>query len=72
MHALNRILESKYRPSKKLLDHVGRLLEGRPEYVLLDQQLVAFDRVLTEAKQAHKDKRKATIVIRGGPVRVSR
>jgi hypothetical protein len=67
MHALNRILASKYRPSKKLLDHVGRLLEGRPEYVLLDQQLVAFDRVLTEAKQAHKDKRKATIVIRGGP-----
>lgn len=67
MHALNRILESKYRPSKKLLDHVGRLLEGRPEYVLLDEQLVAFDRVLTEAKQAHKDKRKATIVIRGGP-----
>jgi hypothetical protein len=67
MHALNRILESKYRPSKKLLDHVGRLLEGRPEYVLLDEQLLAFDRVLTEARQAHKDKRKATIVIRGGP-----
>jgi hypothetical protein len=67
MQALGRILESKYRPSKKLLDHVGRLLEGRPEYVLLDEQLVAFDRVLTEAKHAYKDKRKATIIIRGGP-----
>ena len=67
MHALGRILESKYRPSKKLLDHVGRLLEGRPEYVLLDEQLVAFDRVLAEAKQAYKQKQKAAIVIRGGP-----
>jgi DUF2075 family protein len=67
MHALGRILESKYRPSKKLLDHVGRLLEGRAEYVLLDEQLVAFDRVLAEAKNAYKDKRKAIIVIRGGP-----
>jgi DUF2075 family protein len=67
MHALGRILESKYRPSKKLLDHVGRLLEGRSEYVLLDEQLVAFDRVIAEAKHAYKDKRKATIVIRGGP-----
>lgn len=67
MHALGRILESKYRPSKKLLDHVGALLKGRDAYILLDEQLVAFDRVLAEAKQAYKDKRKAAIVIRGGP-----
>ena len=66
-NTLDRILESKYRPSKKLLDHVGRLLEGQAEYVLLDEQLVAFDRVLAEAKNAYKDKRKAIIVIRGGP-----
>jgi uncharacterized protein len=67
MHSLNRILESRYRPSKKLLDHVGKLLDGRAEYVLLDEQLVAFDRVLAEAKRGYKDKRKATIIVRGGP-----
>jgi len=67
MHGLGRILESKYRPSKKLLDHVGGLLKGRDEYVLLDEQLVAFNRVLAEAETAYHDKRKAAIVIRGGP-----
>jgi hypothetical protein len=32
--------QSKYRPSKKLLDHVAKLIKGKPEYVLLDEQLV--------------------------------
>lgn len=67
MHALHRIEASKYRASKKLLDHVGGLLTGRAEYVLLDEQLVAFNRVLTEAKAGFADRRKSAIVIRGGP-----
>ena len=67
MYALDRILESTYRPSKKLLDHVGSLLDGKSEYVLLDEQLVAFNRVLAEAESGYKDKRKAAIIIVGGP-----
>ena len=57
MHALHRIEASKYRASKKLLDHVGGLLRGRAEYVLLDEQLIAFNRVLAaEAKAGFSDK----------------
>ncbi len=65
--ALRRILDGKFRPSKKLLDHVGRVLEGRPEYVLLDEQLVAFDRVMGAARAGFKQRQKAAIIIRGGP-----
>lgn len=67
MVGLNRILESKYRPSKKLLDHVGGVLKGKQEYVLLDEQLVAFNRVLAEAQAGYQDRRKVAIVVRGGP-----
>ena len=67
MDILGRIEESKYRPSKKLLDHVGQVVEGKPEYVLLDEQIIAFDRVLTAAKEGFKDKRKSVILVRGGP-----
>jgi len=67
LHVLSRIEQSKFRPSKKLLDHVGRIIDGRPEYILLDEQLVAFDRVLTAAKEGYKDKRKTLILVRGGP-----
>jgi uncharacterized protein len=66
-HALRRILEGKFRPSKKLLDHVGKVLEGKPEYVLLDEQLVAFERVMAVAREARSRRQKTIVVIRGGP-----
>jgi hypothetical protein len=48
---LRRIEESNYMPIKKLMDHVGNVIRGKPEYVLLDEQLVAYDKVLSAAKQ---------------------
>lgn len=61
------IEDSKYRPSKKLMDHVGDLIKGKPEYILLDDQLVVYDKVIDCAEQGFHDKRKAAIVIKGGP-----
>ncbi|MEI8314721.1 MAG: DUF2075 domain-containing protein [Verrucomicrobiota bacterium] len=66
-HALRRILEGRFRPSKKLLDHVGRVLDGKSDYVLLDEQLVAFERALAAAREAFHHRQKSAIIIRGGP-----
>ncbi len=66
-HALRRILEGKFRPSRKLLDHVGGVLDGKPEYILLDEQLVAFERVLAASRDGFKGRQKTAIVVRGGP-----
>src|SRR5947207_2159612 len=44
---LKRIQESKYRASKKLLDHVGEVIKNKPQYFLLDEQLVVYDEVFT-------------------------
>ena len=64
---LKRVEESKYRPSKKLMDHVGNVIKGKPEYILLDEQLVVYDKVLSCAKEGFHDKQKNVIVIKGGP-----
>lgn len=64
---LKRVEESKYRPSKKLMDHVGSLIKNKQEYVLLDEQLVVYDAVLANAKMDFHDKQKAVIIIKGGP-----
>ena len=64
---LKRVEESKYRASKKLMDHVGNVIKGKSEYILLDEQLVVYDKVLSCAKEGFQDKQKAVIVIRGGP-----
>jgi uncharacterized protein len=62
-----KIEQSKYRPSKKLLDHVAKLIKGKPEYVLLDEQLVVYDKVVEAATEGVKGKKKVAIIVRGGP-----
>lgn len=64
---LRRVEESEFRPSKKLMDHVGNVIKGNSEYILLDEQLVVYDKVFTCAKQGFHDKRKTVIIIKGGP-----
>ena len=48
-----KVEKSKYHASKKLLDHVADLIKGMPEYILLDEQLVVFDKVMQAAEQGH-------------------
>jgi len=64
---LRLIEESEYRPSKKLMDHVGNLIKGKPEYVLLDEQLIVYDKVITCSREGFHDKQKTVLVIKGGP-----
>jgi uncharacterized protein len=67
LDVLRRVEESRFRPSKKLMDHVAGVIQGRPEYVLLDEQLVVFDKVFAAAKSGFHDRRKRTVIIKGGP-----
>ncbi len=64
---LARIEKSKYRPSKKLMDHVGNIIKGKSEYVLLDEQLVVYKKVLASARAGFHDRKKTAIIVRGGP-----
>jgi hypothetical protein len=67
LDVLARIEQSKFRPSKKLMDHVGNVIKGKPEYILLDEQLIVFDRVLQTAKSGFHDRKKSVVLIKGGP-----
>jgi DNA replication protein DnaC len=49
------------------MDHVGNIIKGKSEYILLDEQLVVYDKVLTCAKKGFHDKQKTAIIIKGGP-----
>jgi uncharacterized protein len=67
MEILDRVERSKYRPSRKLLEHVSRMVEGRREYILLDDQMIAFDRVLAAARSGRSRRTKSLILVIGGP-----
>lgn len=67
MEVLKRVEESRYRPSRKLMDHVGQVINGNSRYVLLDEQVVAYDKVRALAEKGFHDRRKTAIIIKGGP-----
>lgn len=64
---LKRVEESRYRPSKKLMDHVGNVVKGKSEYVLLDEQLVVYDKIFAIVKEGFHDKSKTVLIVKGGP-----
>ena len=61
------IEQSRYKASRKLLDHVSAVVKGNSQYVLLDEQLVVYDRVLEAATSGVEGKNKSVIIVRGGP-----
>jgi len=64
---LETVLRGKYAPHKRLLDHTAQMIQGSPEYVLLDEQKVVFNSVLAKVSEQHATDEKAVFVINGGP-----
>lgn len=64
---MERVQKSKYGPSKKLLQQISRVIKNNERYILLDEQLVAFDKVMMLVKHGLKNKQKSVVIIKGGP-----
>ena len=63
--ALYAIENGRIRPSKMLVDSVAGMLQGKTEFVLIDDQKVVYETVLAvDAKAQH---RKQVVIVQGGP-----
>ena len=49
------------------MEHVGNMINGKSQYVLLDEQLIVYDKILSFAKEGFHDKQKAVVIVKGGP-----
>ncbi len=63
--ALYAIENGRIRPSKLLIDSVAGLLQGKPEFVLIDDQKVAHESIL--AADAYASQKKQVVIVQGGP-----
>ncbi len=59
------IEDGRIRPSKALIDSVAALLQGKPEFVLIDDQKIVFEAIL--AADAASTAAKQVLIIEGGP-----
>jgi DUF2075 family protein len=64
---IEEVVQSKAKPSKKLLDEIHRVVKEDSRYVLLDEQIIAYNRIVAEVKRSAKTGEKAAVIIRGGP-----
>jgi uncharacterized protein len=67
LETLKLVSASKYKASKKLLDHVSQVIKGRSEYVLLDEQQVVFNAVLGLVRGGYHHRQKTVVLVKGGP-----
>ena len=61
------IENGRIRPTKSLQDALSNMVNGVPEFTLLDEQAVCFDMCMRTMTQCLTDNKKRTIVIQGGP-----
>ena len=54
-------------PSKKLLDHTSDMINKQQIFNLIDDQIVAYNAIMHQAKQLAKEKKKAVVIVKGGP-----
>lgn len=64
---LDRALSGRYRPHKRLLEHVAQTISSEPTYVLLDEQQIAFNHILAQVRAGRLSDERVVFLVRGGP-----
>ena len=65
--AADRLLSSAVRPSKQLLTLAAEEVQQREQFVLLDEQRVAYELVLRAVEKSYRANSKEVIIVTGGP-----
>ncbi|MFN8623001.1 MAG: DUF2075 domain-containing protein [Chloroflexota bacterium] len=64
---LGRVASTAFHAHKRLLDHVAGIIRNDPEYVLLDEQLVAFNAIVDGVRSAGQNHESVVFLVKGGP-----
>lgn len=57
----------KIKPSKSLQDSIAKMLKGNQEFVMLDEQKVVYEEILSASRKSMLDNKKRVIIVQGGP-----
>ena len=64
---LERVANTAFRPHKRLLDHVARVIHNEPVFTLLDEQQVAYNAIMDSVRGAGQNQQKVAFIVEGGP-----
>ncbi len=61
------IENGKIKPSKSLQDSLTNMLNGNPEFTLIDDQKVVYEKALNISRKSDGDNKKRVLIVEGGP-----
>ena len=64
---LYEIDNGKIKPSKSLQDSIKSMLDGNREFIMLDDQKVVYEQILSTSIKCMNDHKKRTVIVKGGP-----
>ena len=64
---LYKIEEGRLKPTKSLQDALDSMLCGNEEFHMIDEQVVAYDKIMKAIHDSNEDRSKHVIIITGGP-----
>lgn len=64
---LYRIENGKIKPSKRLQDTLYNMLRGNKEFVMIDEQKIAYEMAIEMARDCYVDDKKRVLIVEGGP-----
>jgi hypothetical protein len=64
---LKRVEDSRFRPSRKLMDHVATVIGSHSPWILLDEQLVVYEKIRATVRSGLFGRRKQVVIVHGGP-----
>ncbi len=64
---LDKVANTAFRPHKRLLDHVARVIRNEPVFTLLDEQQVAYNAIMDSVRGAGQNQQKVAFIVEGGP-----
>lgn len=64
---LYEIDNGRIKPSKSLQDAIVSMLESNPEFTLIDDQKVIFERIMELSRKCERDGKKRVLIAKGGP-----
>ncbi|MHB8141941.1 MAG: DUF2075 domain-containing protein [Vulcanimicrobiaceae bacterium] len=67
LEVLERVISSRFAPSKKLMEYTAATISGTAAYTLLDEQRVAYEKILSAVQRALRRGERSVVLIEGGP-----
>ncbi|MBW2995321.1 DUF2075 domain-containing protein, partial [Candidatus Woesearchaeota archaeon] len=67
LEVMERFNHSILKPSKKLLDHTGEMINKQQIFHLIEEQQTAYNTIMSKAKKVAQIREKAVIIVKGGP-----